>query len=95
MPDQPDPLPGFPMKYIVFKSPRGDAPVLFPHEFTHSWVAGELRPLKPLAAGFVEMGADGQIRCFGHSSSLNLASRGQADTELLRRHLAGGGRIPD
>ena len=81
MPDQPDALPGFPMKYIVFGSPRGDAPVLFPHAFTHSWVAG-----------FVEMDAEGNIRCFGHSSSLNLASRGETDTNLVRRHLKGDGR---
>lgn len=92
MPDQPDPLPGFPMKYIVFGSPRGDAPVLFPHAFTHSWVAGELRPLKAVSAGFVEMDAEGNIRCFGHSSSLNLTSRGETDTDLLRRHLKGDGR---
>jgi|TARA_R110002124_G_scaffold281554_1_gene455949 hypothetical protein len=89
MPDQPTLLPGFPMKYIVFTSARGEAPVLFPHEFTHSWVAGELRPLKPVSAGFVEMAADGQIRCFGHSSSLNLPSRGAADAELVHRHLKG------
>jgi hypothetical protein len=83
-------LPDHPMKYIVFTSPRGEAPVLFPHEFTHSWVAGELRPMKPVSAGFVEMSADGAIRCFGHSSSLNLPSRGETDATLVRRHLAGG-----
>ena len=63
--------------------------MLFPHEFTHSWVAGELRPLKPVSAGFVEMAADGRLRCFGHSSSLNLPSRGEADADLVRRHLKG------
>jgi len=89
MPDQPDPLPGFPMKYIVFKSARGEAPMLFPHEFTHSWVAGELRPLQAVSAGFVETDAEGQVRCFGHSSSLNLPSRGEADADLVRRHLKG------
>lgn len=75
-----------PMKYIVFKTPRGEAPVLFPHEFTHSWVAGELKPLTVVSAGFVEM-TDGLPRCFGHSSSLNVASRGQQDTALVLAHL--------
>ena len=43
-----------PMKYIVFAASGGaEAPVLFPHSFTHSWVAGELRPLK--AAGDLEV----------------------------------------
>ncbi|MEQ8356567.1 MAG: hypothetical protein RH942_13575 [Kiloniellaceae bacterium] len=82
--------PGRPMKYIVFAASGGsEAPVLFPHAFTHSWVAGELKPLKAISAGFVEMAATGEIRCFGHSSSLNLPSRGEADTELVRAHLTG------
>ncbi|PIW25904.1 MAG: hypothetical protein COW30_17930 [Rhodospirillales bacterium CG15_BIG_FIL_POST_REV_8_21_14_020_66_15] len=89
MPDLPDPPPGFPMKYIVFASARGEAPVLFPHEFTHSWVAGELKPLKPVSAGFVELTAAGAIRCFGHSSSLNLPSRGETDAALVSAHLKG------
>lgn len=89
MSDRPDPPSGFPMKYVVFAAPRGDAPVLFPHDFTHSWVAGELRPLKPVSAGFVEITATGDIRCFGHSSSLNLPSRGETDAALVRTHLAG------
>jgi hypothetical protein len=80
-----------PMKYIVFAASGGmEAPVLFPHSFTHSWVAGELRPLKAVSAGFVETDATGQLRCYGHSSSLNLASRGETDTQLVRAHLASG-----
>ena len=80
-----------PMKYIVFAASGGmEAPVLFPHSFTHSWVAGELRPLKAVSAGFVETDAAGQIRCYGHSSSLNLASRPEVDTALVRAHLGGG-----
>ena len=75
-----------PMKYIVFKSADGEAPVLFPHEFTHSWVAGELRPLQVVSAGFVEI-KNGRLRCFGHSSSLRIASRGEADTALVQAHL--------
>jgi len=83
-------MPGAsPMKYIVFRTPRGEAPVLFPHEFTHSWVAGELKPLTVIAAGFVEM-TDGVPRCFGHSSSLNIASRGQQDAALVLAHLRAG-----
>lgn len=92
---EPPALPDRPMKYIVFETPRGEAPVLFPHDFTHSWVAGELRPMRPVSAGFLEMTAAGEIRCFGHSSSLNLASRGEADTALVRRHLNGGGAVPE
>ncbi len=75
-----------PMKYIVFKSPRGEAPVLFPHEFIHSWVAGQMRPLEVVAAGFVEI-ADGVVRCYGHSSSLRIASRGDRDSQLITKNL--------
>ena len=85
---------GYPMKYIVFAASGGrEAPVLFPHAFTHSWVAGELRPMTPVSAGFVEMTGDGEIRCFGHSSSLRLPSRPKIDTELVRAHLAGDGQL--
>ena len=62
---EPPALPDRPMKYIVFETPRGEAPVLFPHDFTHSWVAGELRPMRPISAGFLEMTAAGEIRCAG------------------------------
>ena len=74
------------MKYIIFKSAQGEAPVLFPHEFTHSWVAGELRPLTVVSAGFVEV-RDGRVHCFGHSSSLRVSSRGDADAALVQAHL--------
>ena len=82
-------IPPAPMKYIVFETPRGEAPVLFPHEFTHSWVAGQMRPMKAVSAGFVEPAAGGGLRCYGNSSSLQLISRGEEDTALVRRHLAG------
>lgn len=75
-----------PMKYIVFKSADGEAPVLFPHDFTHSWVAAELRPLTVVSAGFCEI-QNGRIACFGHSSSLNISSRGAVDAALVQAHL--------
>jgi len=74
------------MKYIVLQSVKDETPVLFPHEFMHSWVAGQLAPLEVVSAGFVEM-TDGIVRCYGTSSSLRISSRGDMDSELVQRHL--------
>ncbi|MEK9672504.1 MAG: hypothetical protein VW268_08375 [Rhodospirillaceae bacterium] len=83
---------GHPMKYIVFKSAKEEAPVLFPYEYIHSWMAGQLRPLEVVSAGFVEIGPNGDIRCYGHSPSLKIGSRGDVDSALVRRHLRSNDR---
>lgn len=83
-----------PMKYIVFKSVKDEAPVLFPHAFTHSWVAEQMKPLGVVSAGFVEI-TDGVVRCYGHSSSLNIPSRGDLDSKLVQAHLGSAGRASE
>ena len=74
------------MKYIVFRGPNGEAPVLFPRELMHQWVASRLTPLEPVAAGFV-WSAAGRLQCYGVSESLKIASRPEQDSDLVNRAL--------
>lgn len=74
------------MKYIVLKTPDGDAPILFPDSLVHSDVAAKLGPLTVVSAGFVRWSAEG-IRCYGHSASLRIGSRGAIDAALVLRQL--------
>lgn len=80
------------MKYIVVRTPNGEAPVLFPREFIHRWVARTLSPMPVLSAGFVRLDG-GQPRCFGTSESLNLRSRPDRDSALVGQAL--GARAAD
>lgn len=81
------------MKYLVVRAPGGESPILFPRAFMHRWVAGLLDPMDVVSAGFVRSGQDGP-ECYGSSSGLGIASRPEADTELVRRSLAEGGAQP-
>ncbi|MCG8543832.1 MAG: hypothetical protein MJE12_06445 [Alphaproteobacteria bacterium] len=74
------------MKYIVVQGPDGEAPVLFPRAFMHKWVAEQLEPLDPVAAGFVTS-ANGRLQCYGVSESLKIASRPDRDAALINRAL--------
>ncbi len=40
-----------------------------------------------LGAGFVEFKLDGSVECYGHSDSLKVDSRGEADTKILKLHM--------
>ena len=74
------------LKYIVLDAPGGEAPVIFPRSFYHSYVAGLFSGMTVLGAGFVESGDDveGGVRGYGTSSSLRIESRGAVDTELVK-----------
>ena len=47
------------MKYIVLRAPAGEAPVLFPRDFLHRYVAELFAPMRVVAAGFVRIGDGG------------------------------------
>jgi hypothetical protein len=74
------------VKYIVIRTPNGEAPILFPRELIHRWVAGTMAPMPVVAAGFVRLD-DGRPRCFGASESLNLRSRPERDSTLVGQAL--------
>lgn len=74
------------MKYVVVQAPTGEAPVLFPREFMHRYVADLLKPMPVVSAGFVRCNADG-VECYGRSTGLKLASRPGPDTALVDRAL--------
>jgi hypothetical protein len=74
------------VKYVVVRTPNGEAPILFPREFVHRWVAGTMSPMPVVSAGFVRIDG-GQPRCFGASESLNLRSRPDRDSALVSRAL--------
>ncbi len=76
------------MKYIIVETPAGEAPILFPREFAHRYVAEALRPMTVVAAGFVAVGDDGLV-CGGASTGLKLSARPQRDTALLASALRG------
>ena len=82
------------MKYIVMSVKGVESIFTFPstidHDRMHEAITmirfghghhwdRELRGDFPISAGFVQDG-----RCFGHSETLSLKSRGQADTVLLK-----------
>lgn len=77
------------MKYIILRAPDGEAPVLFPRTFLHSYVAEIFRPLDVVAAGFVGM-AGGTIECYGVSRGLGIRSRPGRDTTLVAAALNDG-----
>ena len=77
------------MKYVVVQAPDGEAPVLFPRAFMHSWVAGQLKPMEVVSAGFARTDG-GRLLCYGKSESLKIAARPDRDSSLLRQALQGG-----
>ena len=82
------------MKYIVVRGSDGEAPVLFPVAYYHSFVAGRLAPAEVVGAGFVRM-TDAGPECYGGSSSLGIRSRGDRDTAIVRGALGGVVVMPD
>lgn len=76
------------MKYIIVRTPDGEAPVLFPRAFLHRYVAGLLKPMEVTAAGFVAI-AEGRLRCYGKSVGLRLPSRPEHDSALVNANLDG------
>jgi hypothetical protein len=75
------------MKYIVVSGPGGEVPVLFGQALHHRWVATHFGgPGNVISAGFVQLRGS-EIECHGHSSSLGIESRPDADSRLVQRHL--------
>jgi len=77
------------VKYIILAGPNGEAPVLFPREFMHRYVAELFSPMPVVAAGFVRSTPDGP-ECYGTSSGLKIVSRGNRDTALVAEALKAG-----
>ena len=59
----------------------------------HQWMAGQLAPMEPVAAGFV-ISVDGRLQCYGVSDGLKLASRPDRDSALVNRGLDEDGEKP-
>jgi hypothetical protein len=70
------------LKYLVLRTPNGEAPVLFPRAFMHAHVAQLFKPLEVVSAGFVS-NDDGALQCHGASVGLHIASRPLIDSVLL------------
>jgi hypothetical protein len=75
------------MKYVVFKSNRGEQIIPFPEIIQHSVMADDVhrssfRSMTAISGGFIENG-----KCVGKSESLRMESRGDADTALMLKLL--------
>lgn len=68
------------LKYVVYKCPKSgyEDIVLLCEDIVHSQVVVEER--HPIAAGEIDLSG---LKCFGHSISLKLESRGKKDWELF------------
>lgn len=76
------------MKYIVYDNGMYSAPVIFPNSEDHGEFARRIGVAREdvMSAGFVEI-ADGQVRAFGRSTSLQLAADSERDGRLINRML--------
>lgn len=81
------------VKYIIVRTPNGEAPVVFPRAFLHRYVASLFAPMEVTAAGFVTM-AEGSLRCYGKSVGLRLPSRPERDSALVNAGLDGAQTSP-
>jgi len=81
------------VKYIIVRTPNGEAPVVFPRAFLHRYVASLFAPMEVTAAGFVAM-AEGRLRCYGKSAGLRLPSRPEFDSALVNAGLDGAQTSP-
>ena len=74
-------------KYIIFEGTTGFDPILFPAYIKHDGMARKFPAWKPISAGFVKIGKDGTINCYGHSESLKLKA-GENDALALEHLVA-------
>ena len=78
-----------PSKYLILQTPEGEKAVIFPEEdFFHDEMAERLGQLGIIAAGFVQIGENGKVHCFGRSESLDVEGRGEDDEIVIARQLA-------
>ena len=76
-------------KYLILQTPEGEKAVIFPEEdFFHDEMAERLSQLGIIAAGFVQIGENGKVHCFGRSESLDVEGRGEDDEIVIARQLA-------
>lgn len=84
------------MKYIVirrtWRSFIQECPVIFPEEFTHPEMFEAIRKgvedmedAELVSAGFLDIMT--ALNCYGMSGGLKSASRGAADTNLIREYI--------
>ena len=78
-----------PSKYLILQTPEGEKAVIFPEEdFFHDEMAERLGQLVIIAAGFVQIGENGKVHCFGRSESLDVEGRGEDDEIVIARQLS-------
>jgi hypothetical protein len=77
------------VKYIVVRTPNGEAPILFPNALMHRYVAELFAAMPVIAAGFVRSAPDG-AECYGASAGLKIASRPAIDSALVSASLTEG-----
>lgn len=75
------------MKYIIYRSAEGPRISMFAAPTTHAADAAAHPGWTPTSAGFVAFPGAGQVECFGHSDSLNLAGDPH-DAMLIRAMMA-------
>lgn len=73
------------MKYVVYDCGKGAEIYMFPTFVTHNNFVSRMGFVSEdiIGAGFVSP----DLECYGHSISLKIKSRPEADTALLRRML--------
>ena len=75
-------------KYIILQTPTGEKAVIFPEDdFYHDDMAKLFDSFDVVSAGFVHLGTDASIECYGKSTGLNLESRGEDDAVVIRHQL--------
>lgn len=79
------------MKYIVYKDSvnSSDKIVLFPEIIDHSSMFKNIKSIDTVlvSAGFTYEDDLGQLYCTGHSHTLNVKSRQEIDTIVLKKFL--------
>lgn len=75
------------MKYIAFEGRLHQEIIIFAQSRDHAQMALDLNIEREniLGAGFIAIPAATDPYCYGQSTSLNIASRGDDDTRLLHR----------
>ena len=71
-------------KYIILNVSELPIPIIFHPIFHHSDIAGGR---KVFSAGFMEVGQDGKVYCFGKSVSLKTESKPE-DAEIISKLLS-------
>ena len=71
------------MKYIVIISCGFEEMIIFPNHRAHKDMASVLNA-KVISAGMIKIDSK-HCNCWGYSTTLDLASRGEEDDEVLKR----------